>query len=52
MVFDKAGEKIKTIPIDSAWTANVCFGGSDRDILFITAKESVYTLKMLVKGVR
>lgn len=51
-VFNRAGEKIETIPIDSGWTANVCFGGRDRDILFITAKESVYTPKMRVKGVR
>lgn len=51
-VFNAAGEKIKHIPIDSGWTANVCFGGVDRDLLFITAKESLYTLKMNVKGVR
>ena len=50
-VFDREGRKIETIPIDSGWTANVCFGGQARDILFITAQESVYTLKMAVKGV-
>ena len=33
------------------WTANVCFGGKERNILFITASKSVYTLKMLVHGV-
>ena len=33
-------------------TANVCFGGKERDVLFITASKSVYTLKMLVHGVR
>ena len=37
------------IPED--WTANVCFGGKERNILFITASKSVYTLKMLVHGV-
>jgi len=31
--------------------SNVCFGGAKRDILFITARTSVYTLKMKVKGV-
>jgi gluconolactonase len=51
-VFNAAGEQIKHIPIDSGWTANVCFGGADRDLLFITAKESLYTLKMRVKAVR
>ena len=38
-----------TIPED--WTANVSFGGKERNILFITASKSVYTLKMLVHGV-
>ena len=38
-----------TIPED--WTANVCFGGKERNILFITASKSVYTLKMHVRGV-
>ena len=28
----------------------VCFGGKERNILFITASKSVYTLKMLVHG--
>ena len=51
-VFNAAGEKIKHIPISSGWTANVCFGGEDQQILFITAKESVYTLEMRVRGVR
>lgn len=50
-VFNREGQKVQTIPIDAGWTANVCFGGRDRDILFITAQESVYTLKMAVKGV-
>ena len=50
-VFDKDGHKIAHFPIPEEWTANVCFGGKDRDILFITASKSVYTLKMLVHGV-
>ena len=40
---------VNTIPED--WTANVCFGGKERNILFITASKSVYTLKMHVRGV-
>ena len=51
-VFDKDGQKIAHFPIPEDWTANVCFGGKDRNILFITASKSVYTLKMLVHGVR
>ena len=30
----------------------VCFGGADMQTLFITARSSVYTVKMRVKGVR
>jgi len=50
-VYDPTGKKIGNIPIPSGWVANVCFGGKNRDVLFITASESVYTLKMQVKGV-
>ena len=50
-VYSPAGEKILHIPVPAKWTANVCFGGKERNILFITASESVYTLSMLVKGV-
>jgi len=32
--------------------ANVCFGGKKRNILFVTARTGVYTLKMNVKGVQ
>jgi len=51
-VFDKDGQKIAHFPIPEDWTANVCFGGKERDVLFITASKSVYTLKMLVHGVK
>ena len=49
-VFDKDGHKIAHFSIPEDWTANVCFGGKERNILFITASKSVYTLKMLVHG--
>lgn len=51
-VFNSKGHKIQHIPINEEWTANVTFGGKNQDILFITAKGSVYTLKMNVHGVR
>ena len=51
-VFNTVGEKIKHIPVNSGWTANVCFGGKKQQTLFITAGESVYTLEMRVRGVR
>jgi gluconolactonase len=50
-VFNSAGEKIEHIDIDAGWTANVCFGGRDGHTLFITAQESLFALRMRVKGV-
>jgi gluconolactonase len=50
-VFSPQGEKIKTIPIDAGWTANVCFGGKDRQTLFITAQKQLFALRMRVHGV-
>lgn len=50
-VFDKTGKKIEHIDIAEGWTGNVCFGGKDRDLLFITASTSIYGLKMRVRGV-
>ncbi|MEH6681475.1 MAG: SMP-30/gluconolactonase/LRE family protein [Sediminicola sp.] len=49
-VFNKQGEKIQHIPIDENWTANVTFGGSQGNILFITAMDSLYSLEMQVRG--
>jgi gluconolactonase len=51
-IFNKNGEQIQHIPVPQNWTANVTFGGADQKTLFITASESVYTLKMKVHGVR
>ncbi|MEP7317711.1 MAG: SMP-30/gluconolactonase/LRE family protein [Panacibacter sp.] len=50
-VYDAAGNKLGNIPVPSGWVGNVCFGGKNFDILFITASESIYTLQMQVKGV-
>jgi gluconolactonase len=50
-VFNPAGEDIEHIDIDAGWTANVCFGGRDRHTLFITASESLFAIRMRVKGV-
>ena len=51
-IFDKNGNKIDHIKIDKKWTANVTFGGKDQDILFITASDAVYKLKMKTHGMR
>lgn len=49
-VFDLSGQKIEHISLPG-WTANVAFGGKNKDELFITASESIYTLKMKVHGI-
>jgi gluconolactonase len=51
-VYNSEGKQIQHIKVPSRWTANVCFGGKNKDILFITASESVYILPMQVKGVQ
>ena len=50
-VFDKTGKQIEHIDVAEDWTANVCFGGKDRHMLFITASKSLYGMRMRVKGV-
>ncbi|MCP4976997.1 MAG: SMP-30/gluconolactonase/LRE family protein [Maribacter sp.] len=49
-VFNRNGQQIQHIPVNQKWTANVTFGGKDQKLLFITAMNSVYSLKMNVKG--
>jgi gluconolactonase len=50
-VFDREGKKIDHIKIPEGWTANVCFGGADRQTLFVTASKGLYAVRMRVKGV-
>jgi gluconolactonase len=49
-IFNREGKQIEQINI-SERTANICFGGKDRDLLFITAGTSIYGLKTKVHGV-
>ena len=49
-VFDKTGKEIEQIDVKEPWTANACFGGRDKSMLFITASKSLYGLRMRVKG--
>jgi gluconolactonase len=48
-VFDKTGKQIRHIAVPERWTANICFGGPDKDTLFITASQGLYSLKMQVR---
>ncbi len=50
-VFDGAGNQREHIEVPEPWTANVCFGGRDRQTLFMTASKGLYALRMKVKGV-
>jgi gluconolactonase len=50
-VFSPEGAQLENIPVPEGWTANVCFGGADRQTLFITASKGLYSLRMRVKGV-
>ncbi len=50
-IYSTKGEHIGNIKIPEPHTANLCFGGKNRDVLFITASKSIYILKMKVKGV-
>ncbi len=49
-VYNPKGGLIQEIEFPES-PANVCFGGKKRNILFVTARKGVYTLKMNVKGV-
>ncbi len=48
-IYNKAGKEIGQIKIPG--TSNVCFGGANKKMLFVTAKKSIYTIPMTVKGV-
>ncbi len=51
-IFNPSGERIGHIPVPEPWASNVCFGGVDRNTLFITASTGLYSMKMNVKGMR
>ena len=50
-IYNPAGVKIAHIDIAEPWTANLCFGGKNKDELFITASKAIYILHMKVRGV-
>jgi gluconolactonase len=49
LVYDAEGNRIHTIDVPER-PSNVCFGGRDKNTLFITARTSLYALRMQVKG--
>jgi len=48
-IYNRAGEKIEEIEVPER-PSNLCFAGKDNDVLFITARTSLYSIQMQVKG--
>lgn len=48
-VYSATGQLLETIEFPLA-PANMTFGGANRDVLFVTARTSVFALQMAVKG--
>jgi gluconolactonase len=50
-VYNPEGELIETIKVPKGWSANVCLGGADRKTLFITASDSVFSVRVRNSGI-
>jgi L-ascorbate metabolism protein UlaG (beta-lactamase superfamily) len=50
-VYNKQGRKVQMIDVPER-PSNVTFGGKDRMTLFITARKSLYSVRMRVRGVK
>ncbi|WP_316824080.1 SMP-30/gluconolactonase/LRE family protein [Pedobacter miscanthi] len=50
-IYKPTGEKIGHIDVPEEWCGNICFGGKDRNMLFITASKSIYVIPVNAKGV-
>lgn len=51
LVFNNAGKQIDHIQVPENWTANVCFGGKERQYLYITASKGLYRIATRTRGV-
>lgn len=49
-VFDKTGKQIQHIAVPENWCGNLCFGGADKQTLFIAASEGFYSIRMRTRG--
>ena len=49
-VFNSEGKEIDLIAVPESWTANVCIGGKDKKTLFITASDSLYSIRIKHSG--
>jgi gluconolactonase len=50
-IYKATGEKIGHIDVPEDWCGNICFGGKDKNMLFITASKSLYVIPMNAKGI-
>ena len=50
-VYSPEGKLINKISVPAPATTNVCFGGKNKDVLFITTSKALYTLQTKVKGI-
>ncbi len=50
-IYKPTGEKIAHIDVPEEWCGNICFGGKDKNMLFITASKSLYVIPTHAKGV-
>ncbi len=50
-IYKPTGERIGHIDVPEEWCGNICFGGKDKNLLFITASKSLYVIPTSVKGV-
>lgn len=50
LIFNAKGQLIARIKVPHG-PSNICFSGKDKNVLFITAREAIYTLPMKVKGI-
>ncbi|MCZ4222431.1 SMP-30/gluconolactonase/LRE family protein [Pedobacter rhodius] len=50
-IYKPTGEKTGHIDVPENWCGNICFGGKNRNILFITASKSIYMIPTTAKGV-
>ena len=50
-IYKSTGEQIGHIEVPEQWCGNICFGGKNKNMLFITASKALYIIPMNAKGV-
>jgi gluconolactonase len=49
-VFDRNGRQLKHIAVPEPWVGNLCFGGKDKQTLFLAASKGFYSIRLNTKG--